>query len=152
MSSEMSMAEQVNEFNRRVLGIEPRIAAPMSWAEADHLRKALAEEGDELAEASVRGDFVGQIDACIDAIYFALGGLYKMGLNPDAVSRMFHEVHTANMEKKLGVVASRGDGTVPDAIKPGGWTPPEDRIRKVLDRYVEMQSAVNAAVQSGEAA
>jgi predicted HAD superfamily Cof-like phosphohydrolase len=42
-------------------------------------------------------------------------------------------VHEANMEKKLGVVAKRGDGSAADAVKPEGWIPPEGRIEAILD-------------------
>ena len=36
------------------------------------------------------------------------------------------------MSKRLGIVEKRGNGVVPDAIKPKGWVPPEDRIRDIL--------------------
>lgn len=126
------MYEQVSEFNSLILGIKDRVLGPLSQSEAIHLQKALHEEANELMEGVDEHDFIKQIDSLIDSIYFALGGLYKMGLSTDQVINIFNAVHDANMTKKKGVVQKRFvDGSV-DAIKPDGWVPPEERIAEIL--------------------
>jgi len=86
----------------------------------------------EFLEAHMEGDIVGCIDAMVDNIYFAMGVLYKLGINDKMFERIFAAVHDANMEKKKGINPKRGDGSAADAIKPEGWKSPEDRIIDVL--------------------
>lgn len=129
------MIHQVIEFNREVLGIKPRPLGFMPDIEKDHIVQAMREEVDEFIEAHEGGDLIGSIDAVCDLIYFAMGGLYKMGVTGDAAIEIFTAIHHANMEKKRGVVARRDTGA-PDAIKPEGWMSPEERISAILDKHV----------------
>jgi predicted HAD superfamily Cof-like phosphohydrolase len=124
--------EQVMRFNHEILGIEPRILGPMQPDEADHLVRCLDEETSEFTAAFVNHDFIGQIDSIMDLMYFAMGGLYKMGLSAETAEQIFSAIHDANMTKKKGVVARRDNGS-PDAIKPEGWRSPEERIAEILD-------------------
>lgn len=129
-----SMIDQVYEFNEQLLRIPfPVSPSPMSDAFAKHLKKALNEEADEFMEGHEQHDFIKQIDSCLDSIYFALGGLYKLGIRREQVVLMFTAVHVANMEKVKGKVASRDiEGSV-DAVKPANWVPPEEAIALILD-------------------
>lgn len=120
------------DFNQRVLGIDPRELGPMSEPEFKATIKAFLEEVEELEEAHQHHDFIGQIDAVVDLIYFAYGALYKMGLTAKQILDISQAVHDANMEKKLGVVAKRGN-PLGDAVKPEGWIGPEERIADILD-------------------
>jgi predicted HAD superfamily Cof-like phosphohydrolase len=129
----MTFAHQVIDFNQQVLKIHPRIQCPLSFPEFEITVKCLREEVDEFIEASQAADYIGQIDALIDLQYFAMGALYKLGMTADQINRCCTAVHEANMEKKLGVKASRGDGSAADAIKPEGWVPPEHRIGEILE-------------------
>lgn len=130
------MIGSVIEFNSKILGIPLREVGPLGKGEAEHLVKCLHEEASELEEGFRQGDFIKQIDSCGDAIYFAIGGLYKMGLPESIIQEIFDEaIHRANMTKKKGVVASRAVDGAPDAVKPNGWIPPEERIAAILDRY-----------------
>lgn len=129
----MSFAHQVIDFNQKVLKIEVRVHAPLAVHEHDISIKCLEEEIREFKEAHETGDFIGQIDAIIDLQYFAMGMLYKMGLTGEQIDRCMTAVHEANMEKKLGVVARRGDGTAADAVKPTDWVAPEQRIGEILE-------------------
>jgi predicted HAD superfamily Cof-like phosphohydrolase len=124
---------QVMEFNREILGITPRELGPMSENEFTHLVACLGEELGEFDESYNFKDFVGQIDSLIDMMYFALGGLYKMGLDDAHASAIFAAVHESNMTKRKGVVAKRDNGS-PDAVKPEGWVSPEERISAILDQ------------------
>lgn len=125
-------AAAVIEFNRDLLNIEPRPVCPMPIDEYQHLLKAVDEEMAELREAWGEEDVVAMVDAKIDAIYFLLGGLYKNGLTTDQIHACFMTVHSANMQKVRGRIASRAVGNAPDAIKPEGWLDPKVEIAKIL--------------------
>lgn len=128
-----TFAHQVIDFNQLVLKIQPRIQCPLSFPEFEITVKALKEETEEFIVASQEADYIGQIDALIDLQYFAMGALYKLGLTADQINRCCYAVHDANMEKKLGIKPSRGDGSAADAIKPEGWEAPEARIGAILE-------------------
>lgn len=127
-----SFFANVVDFNKRVLHIEPRPMGFLSEAENDITIKSLKEEVKEFSDARIEGDIVNSVDAIIDLMYFGVGALYKMGLTAGQIERCCDVVHSANMEKKLGVNHRRGDGTAADAVKPAGWVPPDQRIAAVL--------------------
>ena len=116
-----------------MLGIEPRQLGMMPKAESDITAKCLREEVDEFELAVTEGDFIGQVDAMIDSVYFAVGALYKLGLNADQINACMDQVHEANMAKRKGVNAKRGDGSAADAVKPEDWVSPEERIGQILE-------------------
>jgi predicted HAD superfamily Cof-like phosphohydrolase len=122
--------DQIVEFNRDIIGIAPRPLGMMDQNEADFTVTALHEEVREFETAQATGNIIGCIDALLDGIYFAVGGLYKMGLTPEQMSKCMTAVHEANMTKKKGVT-NRGHEN--DAIKPTGWVSPEERIGNILD-------------------
>lgn len=128
----MDFVSQVIEFNQKVLNLEPKDLAPLDEATADISQECLEEELQEYIDARHTGDFIGQIDALIDGMYFSIGVLYKMGLTENQIRQCMTAVHEANMQKKLGHNARRGDGVVADAVKLEGWVPPEERIGKIL--------------------
>jgi len=125
----MSVFKKVETFNREVIGIkQPKIEAldpeTQIW-----LADCLHEEAQELQEAT---DIVDMIDACIDAIYFAAGGLTRMGFPAEISELLFDVVHRANMAKHRGVKEARETKIEADAVKPEDWVPPEGSIRKIL--------------------
>lgn len=123
----------VVDFNQRVLNIEQREVGMLNQAEFDISKKSLQEEVDEFVEAHNNGDLISTIDSVVDLMYFGVGVLYKLGLNAEQIGDICSAVHNANMDKKLGVVAKRGDGSAADAVKPEGWVGPEERIGNILD-------------------
>ena len=56
----------------------------------------ILEEINEFLDAVKNNDIVEQADAMIDTIYFALGTLVEMGVQPD---KLFQIVQNANMSK-----------------------------------------------------
>ena|SRR5210317_1463226 len=122
----------VSQFNEFVLGIPRRDVGLMASEESQITVKSLLEEVDEFEEAHHAGDIIGCIDALMDNIYFALGALYKMGLNEEDIDFIFMTIHHANMAKKLGINDRRATGAA-DAVKPDGWISPEARIADYLD-------------------
>jgi len=100
---------------------EDRVRAREDW---------MREEVQEFVEAK---DLCEQADAMIDLIYFALGTLVEMGVEPD---ELFEIVHNANMAKKWP------DGKVhrnemSKVIKPSTWEDPEPKLKAALKRQME---------------
>jgi predicted HAD superfamily Cof-like phosphohydrolase len=89
----------------------------------------LIEEANELREAETIYD---QADAYIDSIYFAIGGLVDLGVDPQP---LWDIVHGANMAKIWpdGSIQRRVDGKV---IKPRGWVDPTEALRAEIDRQI----------------
>lgn len=72
------MFKQVFDFNQNVLGIDPRLPIPLQGNEKTWLKGCLEEEAEEFGDAQ---GIVDQVDALIDSIIFAMGGLYRLGLS-----------------------------------------------------------------------
>lgn len=131
-----SFAENVVDFNKRVLKIDQRNVGHLSAVEEEISVKCLIEEITEFKEACEKGDIIGMVDAMVDLKYFATGVMYKLGLTAESIDAAELAVHNANMEKKLGINHHRGDGSAADAVKPEGWVAPEERIGKILDEQM----------------
>lgn len=137
------MIKDVFEFNHG-LGVQPRIELGLVENNTKFLHKALLEEVDEFVTASNGYEprsglkvndywrLVHQVDALVDAAYFAIGGLARAGLTKEQAQACFDAVHEANMRKRFGVNRNRGDMGVADAVKPDDWVPPERVIYKIL--------------------
>lgn len=128
-----NLVNQVIEFNKQVLKIDQRSLDMLKANEFEISIKCLKEEIEEFEQAHKNGDIIGCIDSMVDLRYFAIGVLYKMGLNVDSIIACDTAVHEANMTKKLGSVAKRAVDGAADAIKPVGWVSPEERIINILD-------------------
>jgi hypothetical protein len=112
------MLVDVDRFHREVLEFTPPDKPTLLSEDTERdLRTCLDEELAEYDEATAIDD---KADALVDLVYFALGGLLKMGVAPGAV---FAQVHEANMRKRRGTNDTRPKQHV-DAVKPKGWTPP----------------------------
>lgn len=90
----------------------------------------MLEEIDEFLEAD---EIVEQADAMIDVIYFALGTLVEMGIQPD---RLFDIVQTANMAKLWpdGKPHYNAEGKT---IKPSTWEDPHAKLEAEIRRQYE---------------
>lgn len=104
----------------------PGLPGPLT---KEWLIKALEEELQEFREASTPED---SVDALIDLIIFACGGLYRAGLTPDQAKACFATVLDANDAKKRGVKQNRAVAGVADAVKPMGWVDPKNTIALLL--------------------
>lgn len=115
--------EDWTAFNNLVVNFpvprEPQLPAPNR---AKFRHDFLLEEANEFKDSCAEGDLDGAVDALIDLIYVAVGGLGEMGV---LVQPTWAEVQNANMRKRRGSVDKpRSDGTGYDAVKPEGWTGP----------------------------
>lgn len=93
----------------------------ISKVQAKHRATWMREEIQEFLDANT---IVDQADAIIDLMYFALGTMVEMGVNPEPI---FNIVQNANMSKLWsdGQVRYRSDGKI---MKPYGWEPPESKL------------------------
>lgn len=125
--------KSVYEFNTQLLGVKTGTPKLLDKAELDWLLVALKEEIQELIEAHEKQSIVDCIDAVLDLSYFAIGACIRMGLTQDQIEKCFQIIHNCNMSKKMGVKESRPtDGSIADAVKPSGWQPPEERMKRII--------------------
>ena len=71
---------------------------------------------------------VDRFDKALDAIYFAIGSMHKLGLRPEQIVDGLQVVHTANLQKS-GVKDSQGK-----VGKPENFQSPEPLLQKILDK------------------
>jgi predicted HAD superfamily Cof-like phosphohydrolase len=133
-----SMAQQVAEFNDKILCLPPRwlINEPiigLSDADIQLSHKQLMEEVCEWEDADLDNNLPGQVDAMLDLIYFALGILYKMGLSPLEIDILFEAVHAANMTKSIGKKKGRIVEGAIDAVKPADFKDPKNVIEGIIN-------------------
>lgn len=133
----MDVLELVEIFNNKVIGINRPVGPIESDDEKQWLVNTIKEEMDEYCDAVDDHDFIGQIDAMIDLIYFAAGGLVRMGVPADVSKKMFEHVHNCNMQKHKGKKDSREKVIELDAFKPEGWVGPEEGIAAILSEYTD---------------
>lgn len=86
----------------------------------------LSNELDEFVKSNTIYD---QADSIIDLIYYAIGTLVEMGVEPD---ELFNLIHSNNM-KKLSSPIFDTNGRV---LKPKGWQHPDEEIKHTIDRYM----------------
>lgn len=126
----------VREFQRKFGHPVSDKPKQMSGERAQKRYKWMLEEINEFLEAD---EIVEQADAMIDVIYFALGTLVEMGIEPDSLFRIVQE---ANMSKLWpdGKPHYNEDGKT---IKPSTWVDPHNRLRKEIERQYEVCESNN---------
>lgn len=119
----MNPFNMVNEFHVDVLK-NPPPAFPITDIDPKIAQDTIAflyEEIQEYVDAVIANDKGEAADALVDLIYFAMGALLQMGVDPH---KAFQIVHHANMAKSRGVKEGRED-IAHDASKPDDWTAPD---------------------------
>ena len=126
------MINEIYEFNRAVLGADPRqMVLTLDLPEQEWLVAALKEEIQEFEDSQSDAE---KVDALIDLCYFAIGGLVKLGLDEDQAQDCFDAVHRANMTKKPGIKDTRpNDGSIVDAIKDENFQDPTNVIEEIIN-------------------
>ena len=87
----------------------------------------LAEELGELASAK---EEVDQLDALIDLVYIAIGGMWKLGLKPHQICLAIGAVCTSNESKAVERVAANIKANI---NKGENYVPPEAVLQTILD-------------------
>jgi hypothetical protein len=77
---------------------------------------------------------VAEVDKSIDAVWFHIGKLSKMGLTPELIEEAFAAVSYANMSKLGGPKDELGK-----QLKPEGWVGPEKALEEILSRRPKQQ-------------
>lgn len=95
------------------VGETPQKLAPQRSAERARM---LNEEVYEVIEADAFHGVEDSVAERLDAIYFLLGDIVEMGVDPEPI---WQEICRANMAKAGGWINEHGKLT-----KPKGWTPP----------------------------
>jgi len=120
--------QEVREFHQ-AFG-HPTSDVPVSLTE-DRAKRRYAwmlEEINEFLDAVKEQDVVEQADAMIDTIYFALGTLVEMGVQPDVLFRI---VQHANMSK-LWADGKPHYNEMGKVIKPEGWENPHPKLQLAI--------------------
>ena len=128
-SSMKNVWQQVTQFNSEILGIDRQEVNMIPGDEAGDLWEFITEELGEFLEAETVAE---EVDALLDIIYFAVGGLAKAGLSPRQMHYCMTAVHEANMTKSLGRKDSRPDIQGTDAKKPDDFVDPNETIAEIL--------------------
>ncbi len=104
----------------------------------DRVEKRSAWMEEEVLEFKEASTIEEQADAMIDLIYFALGTMVEMGVEPEEI---FNIVQEANMSKlwEDGKPHYNEDTKV---IKPPTWKDPEDRIKNEILRQIRTKKRV----------
>ena len=100
------------------------VPVPLTLERAKRRYSWILEEINEFVDASEKQDLVEQADAMIDTIYFALGTLVEMGIEPD---ELFSIVQNANMSK-LWPDGKPHYNNIGKVIKPEGWEDPHQKL------------------------
>ena len=110
----------------------PAPDAPAALDRDKVLRRAawIEEEAQELREAATIAE---QADAFIDAIYFAIGGLVEMGIQPGP---LWDIVQGANMAKLWPDGRPRWRESDGKVIKPDGWQDPSEKLAAEIHRQL----------------
>lgn len=102
--------------------------------EPERAKKRYAWMLEEINEFLEADEIVEQADAMIDVMYFALGTLVEMGIEPD---RLFEIVHEANMTK-LWPDGKPHFNEMGKTIKPSTWEDPHPKLEEEINRqYAE---------------
>lgn len=125
------MNKEYNEVKKFHQAFGHPVADEPTVLSEDRAKKRYAwmlEEIKEFLEATKNKDIVEQADAMIDTIYFALGTLVEMGIEPD---NLFYIVQEANMSKLFpdGKPHYNEMGKV---IKPDNWENPHSKLENEI--------------------
>ena len=126
---DLDIVWRVFKFNHMIGAGKSKTPGQIDPPTKEWLTKALEEELQEFREANTPED---SVDALIDLIIFACGGLYRAGLTPDQAKACFTAVLDANDAKKAGVKQNRAVAGVTDAVKPTGWVDPKNTVALLL--------------------
>ena len=125
MNREFENVKQFHQAFGHPVSNEP---VPLTEERASKRYAWMLEEINEFLLAVRTQDVVEQADAMIDTIYFALGTLVEMGVQPD---ELFRIVQQANMSKLWpdGLPHYNETGKV---IKPEGWQDPHTKLQQAV--------------------
>lgn len=125
--------QQVREWHKAFDVPAPEAPELLDVDRVERRINFIQEELQEFAESQTLED---QADAMVDVIYFALGALVEMGVDP---GKLFEIVHQANMSKLWEDGKPRyreSDGKV---IKPPHWQDPQPLLKKEIMQQIQQK-------------
>ncbi len=117
--------KQVKEFHEK---FNHPVAEEVTFMGEDRANKRYTWMLEEINEFIDAKDVVEQADAMIDTIYFALGTLVEMGVEPEI---LFDIVQEANMSK-LWPDGKPHYNDMGKTIKPEGWQDPHEKLKAAI--------------------
>ena len=120
--------EEVKMFHQTFGHPTSNVPVSLTKERANKRYTWMLEEINEFLEAVKEQDIVEQADAMIDTIYFALGTLVEMGVQPDMLFRI---VQKANMSK-LWADGKPHYNEMGKVIKPKGWENPHPKLQQAI--------------------
>lgn len=117
--------EQVKAFHKT---FKHPVAEEVQMVNPDRAQKRYAWMLEEINEFLEAEDVVEQADAMIDTIYFALGTLVEMGVEPEV---LFDIVQEANMSK-IWPDGKPHFNEMGKTIKPEGWQDPHEKLEQAI--------------------
>lgn len=88
---------------------------------------------DEFSKYHEQGDYVNSVISITQILVGFISMFGDFGISAKKAKLIMNAIFEANMTKKKGVNAKRGDGIAADAVKPADFIPPEERIAKILE-------------------
>lgn len=125
--------QQVREWHKAFDVPAPDAPEMLPLDQVERRIQWIQEELQEFVESQTLED---QADAMVDVIYFALGALVEMGVDP---GELFEIVHRANMSKLWEDGKPRyrqADGKV---IKPAHWQDPQPLLKEEIMRQIQQK-------------
>jgi len=114
----------VRNFDKDKLAAFLKFRIDFLQEELDEMRNAVANRQASVLDTTNASDDV--VDALIDLCVVAIGTLDAFDVN---AYEAWDRVHKANMNKEVGVKASRPNPLgLPDLVKPEGWVAPTHKI------------------------
>lgn len=140
--------EDVREFHEVFAPdwLPERVPLPLNYPQALTRGKWVQSEVKELVDDTVAAGAVclgsddmvdlmaKQADAFLDMIYFAAGGLVRMGIDPSALWAIVHGQNMAKRQPDGSVKRREGDGKV---VKPEGWVDPHELLVAEIKRQID---------------
>lgn len=87
---------------------------------------------EEIFEFEGANDLAGQIDAMVDLLYYAIGTLVELGVEPDSFFKIVHEANMKKVDKESSIKRDN-DGKV---LKPDNWKDPTIIIKKKIEAII----------------
>jgi predicted HAD superfamily Cof-like phosphohydrolase len=123
--------EQVREFHEK---FGHPVAVKPKYMNVERRCERFGYMNEELNEFLAARTVVDQADAMIDLIYFALGTLVEIGVNPEP---LFDIVHNANMSKVWPDGTVKYDPDTNKVLKPPTFVRPEPLLAEEIERQTK---------------
>jgi predicted HAD superfamily Cof-like phosphohydrolase len=130
INNEFNMVKEFHKAFNHPYAEKPTL---MKLNRAEKRYSWMKEEIDEFIEAIKNGDLYEQVDAMIDNIYFALGTLVELGIEPENIFKIVQEANMSKLWEDGKPRFRAEDGKV---IKPPTWIDPHNKIVEEINRQM----------------